>query len=45
MSYAKLRYNLDFDNDSPADAVGNSSTPVLLIHGNAISTFFHTIPS
>lgn len=33
MTYAKLRYGLDFDRDSPADAVGHSSTPILLIHG------------
>jgi len=33
MDYAKLRYHLDFDGDSPADAVSHSSTPVLLIHG------------
>src|SRR5690349_102569 len=33
MLYAKLRYGLDFDTDSPVDAVGHSSTPVLLIHG------------
>lgn len=33
MLYAKARYGLDFDNDNPADAVGRSSTPVLLIHG------------
>lgn len=33
--YAKLRYGLDFDQDSPVDAVGHSSTPVLLIHGTA----------
>jgi alpha-beta hydrolase superfamily lysophospholipase len=35
MHYAKLRYSLDFDHDSPADAVVHSSTPVLLIHGAA----------
>src|SRR4051812_31299095 len=29
MHYAKLRYSLDFDHDSPADAVVHSSTPVL----------------
>lgn len=33
MLYAKIRYGLDFDTDSPVDAVGHSSTPVLLIHG------------
>jgi hypothetical protein len=33
MTYARLRYGLDFDLDSPADAVGHSTTPVLLIHG------------
>jgi uncharacterized protein len=33
MDYAKLRYGLDFDSDSPAEAVGHSSTPILLIHG------------
>jgi len=33
MDYAKLRYGLDFDTDSPADAVGHSATPILLIHG------------
>lgn len=33
MTYAKLRYGLDFDHDSPADAVGHSTTPILLIHG------------
>jgi uncharacterized protein len=33
LTYAKIRYGLDFDTDSPADAVGHSSTPVLLIHG------------
>lgn len=31
--YAKLRYGLDFDLDSPAEAVGHSTTPILLIHG------------
>lgn len=31
--YAKARYGLDFDKNSPADAVGRSSTPILLIHG------------
>ena len=35
MGYAKWRYGLDFDRDSPADAVGYSSTPILLIHGTA----------
>ena len=35
MDYAKLRYHLDFDSDSPADAVGHSATPVLLIHGTS----------
>jgi len=35
MEYAKWRYGLDFDSDSPADAVGHSSTPILLIHGTA----------
>ena len=34
IDYAKLRYHLDFDSDSPAAAVGNSSTPILLIHGS-----------
>lgn len=33
MLYAKSRYGLDFERDSPADAVGRSSTPILLIHG------------
>lgn len=33
MMYARVRYGLDFDMDSPADAVGHSSTPILLIHG------------
>ena len=33
MDYAKLRYGLDFDTDSPAEAVAHSATPVLLIHG------------
>ncbi len=33
MLYAKIRYSLDFDTDRPVDAVGHSSTPVLLIHG------------
>lgn len=33
MLYARIRYGLDFDTDSPVDAVGHSSTPVLLIHG------------
>jgi len=33
MDYAKLRYDLDFDADSPADAVSHSETPILLIHG------------
>lgn len=33
MVYANIRYGLDFDRDSPADAVGHSSTPILLIHG------------
>ena len=35
MTYAKLRYGLDFDRDSPVNAVGHSSTPILLIHGTA----------
>src|SRR5690242_1530547 len=35
MDYAKLRYNLDFDSDIPADAVGHSTIPVLLIHGTS----------
>ena len=34
ITYARLRYHLDFDSDNPADAVGHSSTPVLLIHGS-----------
>ena len=33
MAYAKWRYGLDFDSDSPAEAVGHSTTPILLIHG------------
>ena len=33
MAYAKWRYSLDFDSDSPAEAVGHSATPILLIHG------------
>ena len=33
LSYAKLRYGLDFDRDSPIEAVGHSTTPILLIHG------------
>ena len=33
MDYAKLRYDLDFDTDSPADAVRHSETPIFLIHG------------
>ena len=33
LTYAKFRYGLDFDQDSPADAVGRSRTPILLIHG------------
>jgi dipeptidyl aminopeptidase/acylaminoacyl peptidase len=33
MLYARVRYGLDFETDSPIDAVGHSSTPVLLIHG------------
>lgn len=33
MLYARLRYGLDFDTDSPVDAVGHSPTPILLIHG------------
>jgi hypothetical protein len=35
MDYAKWRYGLDFDADSPADAVGHAATPILLIHGTA----------
>jgi len=35
MDYAKLRYDLDFDTDSPADAVSHSETPILLIHGTS----------
>jgi fermentation-respiration switch protein FrsA (DUF1100 family) len=35
MDYSKWRYGLDFDADSPADAVGHSATPILLIHGTA----------
>jgi uncharacterized protein len=34
ITYAKLRYGLDFDKDSPIHAVGQSSTPILLIHGS-----------
>ena len=34
IDYAKLRYGLDFDRDSPVEAVGHSSTPILLIHGS-----------
>jgi hypothetical protein len=33
LGYAKLRYGLDFDRDSPLEAVGRSTTPILLIHG------------
>ena len=33
LAYARLRYGLDFDDDSPADAVARSNTPILLIHG------------
>jgi fermentation-respiration switch protein FrsA (DUF1100 family) len=30
---ARWRYGMDFDAASPADVVGNVSTPILLIHG------------
>jgi len=33
MGYVQWRYGLDFDGDNPAEAVGHSTTPVLLIHG------------
>lgn len=33
LTYARLRYGLDFDRDNPSDAVSQSSTPILLIHG------------
>jgi dipeptidyl aminopeptidase/acylaminoacyl peptidase len=33
MIYARLRYGLDFDKDSPIDAIAGSATPILLIHG------------
>jgi uncharacterized protein len=32
-AYARLRYGLDFRNASPEAAIGQSTTPVLLIHG------------
>jgi len=35
IDYAKFRYDLDFDADSPADAVRHSETPILLIHGTS----------
>jgi dipeptidyl aminopeptidase/acylaminoacyl peptidase len=31
--YARLRYGVDLDQDSPVDAVAGSHVPVLLIHG------------
>jgi dipeptidyl aminopeptidase/acylaminoacyl peptidase len=31
--YARLRYGVDLEQDSPADAVAGSKVPVLLIHG------------
>jgi dipeptidyl aminopeptidase/acylaminoacyl peptidase len=31
--YARLRYGVDLDQDSPEDAVAGSKVPVLLIHG------------
>lgn len=33
--YAKFRYGLDFDRDTPIEAVGHSNTPILLIHGTS----------
>jgi dipeptidyl aminopeptidase/acylaminoacyl peptidase len=33
LTYARLRYGLDFDRDNPADAASQSTTPILLIHG------------
>jgi alpha-beta hydrolase superfamily lysophospholipase len=33
--YARLRYGLDLNQASPVDAIGRTTTPILLIHGMA----------
>jgi pimeloyl-ACP methyl ester carboxylesterase len=35
MIFARLRYGFDFDQASPREAISQSHTPVLLIHGSA----------